>query len=151
MSSALNDCFTLGTNRSILSFIVCRIAAGSLVVAACCLLGLAHSDFKNAGIGVTLTLALLGVVLNVGLTASSVAIMNSTPAEKAGTAGALEATSYDLGAGLGITAFGIVISSSYAKHIIWPECVPVSDAASRFHRRDDVVRFQVGKGCTTRH
>lgn len=106
------------------------VAVGALVIAASCLLGLANSDFKSAGLGVTFTLALLGVVLNVGLTASSVAIMNSTPAEKAGAAGALEATSYDLGSGLGITAFGIMASSSYAKHIVWPDGVPVNEAAS---------------------
>lgn len=105
------------------------VAVGSLVVAACCLLVLANSDFKDAGMGVKMTLALLGVVLNVGLTASSVAIMNSTPSEKAGAAGALEATSYDLGSGLGITAFGIVVSSSYASHIVWPGGIQAPDSA----------------------
>lgn len=120
------------------------VAVTSLVVAACCLLGLALSDFNNGTIGITFSLALLGVALNVGLTASSVAIMNSTPAEKAGAAGALEATSYDLGGGLGITAFGIVISSSYAKHIVWPEGIPGSDAAS--HSIGETMSFAAKLG-----
>lgn len=98
-------------------------------LAAGCLLGLAHADFKNAGIPVVATLMLFGLVLNMGLTASSVAIMNNTPAEKAGAAGALEATSYDLGSGLGITLFGIAISNTYAKHIIWPEGLTVAENA----------------------
>ncbi len=106
------------------------VAVGALGVAAGCLFVLAGADFRDAGLGVTLTMAVLGVVLNVGLTASSVAIMNSTPTEKAGAAGALEATSYDLGSGLGITAFGLMVSSSYAKHIVWPEGVPADPGAS---------------------
>lgn len=106
------------------------VASLSLFVAAASLAGLAHSSFAEVGIGVVLMLAALGLALGVGLTASSVAIMSSTPAEKAGSAGALEATSYDLGTGLGITGFGLLLASSYERAILLPDGIPPEIAAT---------------------
>lgn len=39
--------------------------------------------------------------------------MGSAPADKAGAAGALESTGYELGAGIGITFFGVLVNSIY--------------------------------------
>ena len=71
------------------------VATGSLALATISIAGLAYSDFNNAGFGVAVLMVGLGLALGVGLTASSVAIMSSAPEEKAGSAGAPEATSYD--------------------------------------------------------
>ena len=90
------------------------VAVASLGVAALSLAGLGFSDFHNPGFGVVVLMATLGVALSIGLTASSIAIMSSAPADKAGVAGSLEGTGYELGAGLGITFFGVLLTSSYA-------------------------------------
>ena len=90
------------------------VATLSLLVAAGSLAGLGLSDFHNPGLGVIALMATLGLSLSIGLTASSIAIMGSAPADKAGAAGALEGTGYELGAGLGITLFGVLLSASYA-------------------------------------
>lgn len=74
-------------------------------------------------------LAALGISLSIGLTASSIAIMGSAPEEKAGAATALEATRYDLGTGLGITGFGLVLASSYRNAIELPGGLPAGMAA----------------------
>ncbi|MFG8168256.1 MFS transporter [Pseudomonas aeruginosa] len=97
------------------------VATGSLALAAISIAGLAYSDFNNAGFGVAVLMVGLGLALGVGLTASSVAIMSSAPEEKAGSAGSLEATSHDLGTGLGIAGFGLVMASSYQRAIHLPE------------------------------
>lgn len=97
------------------------VASASLLVSAFSLAGLGMSDFHQAGIGVILYLATLGLALSVGLTASSIAIMSSVAADKAGAAGALEITGYELGAGLGITAFGVLLSSIYSSSIRLPQ------------------------------
>lgn len=102
------------------------VACTSLLVSAASLAGLANSNFAQSGIEVVLMLAALGLALGTGLTASSVAIMGSTPPEKAGSAGALEATSYDLGTGLGITCFGLLLTSSYEKAITLPTDMPAT-------------------------
>lgn len=74
-------------------------------------------------------LAALGISLSIGLTASSIAIVGSAPEEKAGAAKAMEATRYDLGTGLGITGFGLVLASSYSNAIELPGGLPAGMAA----------------------
>lgn len=96
------------------------VASGALFISALCLAGLGLSDFHHAGPAVIVSMVLLGLALSVGLTASSVAIMSSVRANKAGAAGALEATGYELGAGLGITAFGVLLSAIYHSAIRLP-------------------------------
>ncbi|MFV0482077.1 MAG: MFS transporter, partial [Campylobacteraceae bacterium] len=93
------------------------LASLTLLIASLSLYGLSMSDFHTVNIQIVLLLVALGLSLSIGLTASSVAIMGSTPVEKAGSAGALEATSYDLGSGLGITIFGLVLVKTYNSHI----------------------------------
>ena len=65
-------------------------------------------------------LALLGLTLSIGLTASSIAIMGSVVADKGGAAGSLEATAYELGTGLGITFFGVFMSDVFSRAILLP-------------------------------
>ncbi|MGV1908484.1 MFS transporter [Agrobacterium cavarae] len=96
------------------------VASLSMAVAAASLAALAFADFKNAGVVVPALLAALGFALGVGLLASSIAIMGSAPEEKAGAAGALESTGYELGGGLGITIFGVLVNSIYRNSFIPP-------------------------------
>ena len=97
------------------------VASLSLLVAALSLAALAQSDFHEPGKIVPALLALLGLSLSIGLTASSIAIMGAVEAEKGGAAGSLEATGYELGAGLGITLFGVSLSAIYAASITIPD------------------------------
>lgn len=96
------------------------VASLSLLTAAISLALLAQADFHDPGVMVPALLALLGLVLSIGLTASSIAIMGAVEAEKGGAAGSLEATGYELGAGLGITLFGVALSAVYAASITVP-------------------------------
>ncbi|MDW3716513.1 MULTISPECIES: MFS transporter [unclassified Pseudomonas] len=109
-----------------------RVATTTLLCSAVALAGLGLSDL-NDGAWVAGLLVLLGLALSIGLTASSIAIMGAAPASKAGAAGALEATGYEMGTGLGITAFGVLLSSVYAAAIQLPGGVPeaVKDPAMR--------------------
>lgn len=90
------------------------VASLSLLIAAASLAGLGLSDFHEPGIGIVALMAALGLSLSIGLTASSIAIMSSAPVEKAGAAGSLEGTGYEMGAGLGITFFGVLLAASYS-------------------------------------
>ncbi|MEE4092260.1 MFS transporter [Pseudomonas viridiflava] len=109
------------------------LATTSLLISAASLAGLAVASLGEGGVEVILLLAALGLALSVGMTASSVAIMSNTPVDKAGSAGALEATSYDLGSGLGITVFGIVLASGYQRSIQLPDGIApeLADSATR--------------------
>ena len=109
------------------------VATLSLSTAAISLVALAQSDFHRPGVLVPVLLAVLGLALSIGLTASSIAIMGAVEAEKAAAAGSLEATGYELGAGLGITFFGVALSAIYAGAMTAPSGIPVElvEAASR--------------------
>ena len=92
-----------------------RVASLALLIAAGALACLALSDFHDPGLLVPVLLGVLGLTLSIGLTASSIAIMGSVEASKGGAAGSLEATSYELGTGLGITLFGVFMSSAFGR------------------------------------
>lgn len=96
------------------------IATLSLLIAAGSLGLLGHSDLHDPGLLVPANLAVAGLALSIGLTASSVAIMGAVAAEKGGAAGALESTGYELGAGLGITLFGVFMASVFSSAIQLP-------------------------------
>lgn len=96
------------------------LASLSLVVSATALGLLAWRSFGDPGLTVPALLAVLGLMLSIGLTASSIAIMGSVEADKGGAAGSLEATGYELGTGLGITLFGVFMSSVYGHAIALP-------------------------------
>ncbi|MGI2036107.1 MFS transporter [Rhizobium panacihumi] len=89
------------------------VATISMGGAAASLFGLASITLMASTILTAALLALLGLCLGVGLLASSIAIMGSAPPDKAGAAGALESTGYELGGGLGITFFGVLVNSIY--------------------------------------
>ena len=96
------------------------VASASLVVSCVALAFLAFADFNAPGFRVPAMLALLGLTLSIGLTASSIAIMGSVEPSKGAAAGALEATAYELGTGLGITFFGVFMSAVYSHRILLP-------------------------------
>lgn len=97
------------------------VASLSLATAAVMLAALAFCDFQQPGLVVPTLLAILGLSLSIGLTASSIAIMGSVDASKGAAAGSLEVTGYELGAGLGITVFGTFMSALFANGFVAPE------------------------------
>ncbi|MQT43558.1 MFS transporter, partial [Pseudomonas sp. FSL R10-0765] len=96
------------------------VASLSLALSAGALGFLAFADLNAPGIAVPAMLAVLGLALSIGLTASSIAIMGSVDASKGGAAGSLEATAYELGTGLGITVFGVFMSKVFGSTLSLP-------------------------------
>lgn len=97
-----------------------RVASAALMIAAASLGMLSVMDFHNPGLVIPSLLALLGLTLSIGLTASSVAIMGSVDASKASAGGSLEATAFELGTGLGISVFGVFMSATFSAAIELP-------------------------------
>lgn len=96
------------------------VATLSLAVSASSLALLPLVGFHQASLSVPLLLAVLGLALSIGLTASSIAIMGAVDASKGAAAGSLEATAYELGSGLGITFFGVFMSSVFSRLLSLP-------------------------------
>ncbi|MEX7609069.1 MFS transporter, partial [Enterobacter asburiae] len=66
-------------------------------------------------------MVLLGFSAASALLASTSAIMAAAPKEKAAAAGAIETMSYELGAGLGIAIFGLLLTRSFSASIDLPQ------------------------------
>jgi MFS transporter, DHA2 family, multidrug resistance protein len=92
------------------------VATASMGAAAASFFLLGRVSVDASPIIAAALLGLLGTALGCGLLASSVAIMSSAPTDKAGAAGSLEATGYELGAGLGVTFFGVLLGAAYHSH-----------------------------------
>ncbi|WP_274424501.1 MFS transporter [Chelativorans sp. YIM 93263] len=103
-----------------------QVATISLLVGAGSIAYLGGADFHEPGLLVPAALAVVGLTLSIGLTASSIAIMGSVEAEKGGAAGSLEGTGYELGTALGITLFGVFMASVFSQTIQLPPDLSVS-------------------------
>ena len=105
-----------------------QVATGGMLLSAFSFLGLSVTDFSTQqwqawGL-------LLGFSAASALLASTSAIMAAAPKEKAAAAGAIETMAYELGAGLGIALFGLILTRSYSAAIVLPQDLD-SESATR--------------------
>ena len=66
----------------------------------------------------------MGISVEIALLSSTAAIMSSVSPQKATAAGAIEGMAYELGAGLGIAIFGLLLAIFYTQSIVLPVDLP---------------------------
>lgn len=98
-----------------------EVATGGMLLSALSFLGLSMTDFSTQQWQAWGLMTLLGFSVASALLASSSAIMAAAPKEKAAAAGAIETMAYELGAGLGIALFGLILTRSYTSSIVLPQ------------------------------
>ncbi|ELX3482748.1 MFS transporter [Salmonella enterica] len=86
-------------------------------------------------------MALLGFSAASALLASTSAIMAAAPAEKAAAAGAIETMAYELGAGLGIAIFGLLLSRSFSASIRLPAGLEAQEIARASSSMGEAVQL----------
>ncbi|MEO3284962.1 MFS transporter [Enterobacter cloacae] len=108
------------------------VAAGGMGLSAVSFIGLSMLDFSTQQWQAWCLMVLLGFSAASALLASTSAIMAAAPKEKAAAAGAIETMSYELGAGLGIAIFGLLLTRSFSASIELPQGLPstLADKAS---------------------
>ena len=107
-----------------------QVATGGMLLSAFSFLGLSVTDFSTQQWQAWGLMALLGFSAASALLASTSAIMAAAPKEKAAAAGAIETMAYELGAGLGIALFGLILTRSYSAAIVLPQNLD-SESATR--------------------
>lgn len=105
-----------------------EVATGGMLLSALSFLGLSITDFSTHPWQAWGLMTLLGFSVASALLASSAAIMAAAPKEKAVAAGSIETMAYELGAGLGIALFGLILTRSYTSSIVLP--AGMGDAAA---------------------
>lgn len=101
-----------------------NVATLGMAFSALSFYGLANTDMANERVIAWCWMILLGLSAATALLASTAAIMSAAPKEKATAAGAIETMAYELGAGMGIAIFGMILSHSYSGSIALPAQLP---------------------------
>ncbi|WP_312284278.1 SmvA family efflux MFS transporter [Yokenella regensburgei] len=105
-----------------------RIATAGMALSAISFLGLSWTDFSTQPLQAWIMMTLLGFSAASALLASTAAIMATAPKVKATAAGAIETMAYELGAGLGIALFGLILTRSYHESIVLPADLDIAVA-----------------------
>ncbi|ADO48604.1 MFS transporter [[Enterobacter] lignolyticus] len=106
-----------------------EVATGGMMLSALSFLGLSMTDFTTQQWQAWGLMTMLGFSAASALLASTAAIMAAAPKEKAAAAGAIETMAYELGAGLGIAVFGLILTRSYSGSILLPDGLLAGEAA----------------------
>ena len=97
-----------------------EVATGGMLLSAFSFLGLALTDFGTQQWLARGLMTLLGFSVASALLASVPRLWRQRQKEKAAAAGAIETMAYELGAGLGIALFGLILTRSYSASIALP-------------------------------
>lgn len=93
-----------------------NVIVTALTMAAVSFFVLSTLEFSTFSIPLLIWFILLGFSLGMILITATTSIMAAAPENKAGMAGSMESIAYELGTGLGITFFGIVLSQLFIKN-----------------------------------
>lgn len=121
-----------------------RVATAGMALSGLSFLGLSGADFQHQQWLVWGWMVLLGVSATVALLSATSAIMSATPKEKAAAAGAIETMAYELGAGLGIALFGLVLARSYGAVIALPPGLTAQEQARAASSIGEAVQVAAG-------
>ncbi|NLZ74115.1 MAG: MFS transporter [Bacteroidales bacterium] len=102
--------------------IVLIIIVGLLISALSFFL-LSYIGFAKLTIPLLFLLLLAGFGLGIIMLAASFSIMSAANDENAGSAGSLESISYEMGVGLGVTFFGVLLSEVFSRRLILDESI----------------------------
>lgn len=120
------------------------VAAGGMGLSAVSFIGLSQLDFSTQQWQAWSLMVLLGFSAASALLASTSAIMAAAPKEKAAAAGAIETMSYELGAGLGIALFGLLLTRSFSASIELPAGLAASLADKASSSMGEAVNVAQG-------
>ncbi|MEI9881128.1 SmvA family efflux MFS transporter [Atlantibacter hermannii] len=102
------------------------VATLGMAFSALSFFGLAMTDMAHQRAVAWGWMILLGLSASTALLSSTAAIMSAAPKEKATATGAIETMAYELGAGMGIAVFGMILSHAFSGAIELPQELPVT-------------------------
>lgn len=110
-----------------------NVASSGLLFCALSFAALAQLNFDQEHYQAWAWMMLLGISVEIVLMSSTAAIMSAVSAEKATAAGAIEGMAYELGAGLGVAIFGLMLSFFYLRNLVYPTALNETQRQSLGH------------------
>ncbi|MBF7686625.1 hypothetical protein I2F17_12470 [Acinetobacter sp. B10A] len=98
-------------------FGVKKVAVLSLILSSVSMYLLSIVNFQTQYLLSCIYMILLGLSILCAFLAATSAILSGAPISQASSAGAIEAISYELGTGLGVTFFGLMASFFYTRNV----------------------------------
>ena len=125
--------------------IVPIIIAG-LLMSALSFFALSFIGFAKLTVPLLFLLLLAGFGLGIIMLAASFSIMSAANDENAGSAGSLESISYEMGVGLGVTFFGVLLSEVFSRKLVLEESIINDVPRSIYHSINDALVIAKGIG-----
>lgn len=109
------------------------VASSGLLLCGLSFAALAQLNFDSDHYQAWASMIVLGISVEIVLMSSTAAIMSAVSAEKATAAGAIEGMAYELGAGVGVAIFGLMLSFFYLRHLYYPAELSLTERESLGH------------------
>jgi MFS family permease len=106
------------------------VVPAGLLVSAAGYLAFAIGGATLDAVGVALVFALLGIGIGAAETVSNELIVASAPADKSGAAAAVGETAYELGAVLGTTILGTILTAGYRGSVVLPSILTAAQRSA---------------------
>ncbi|TCM67357.1 DHA2 family multidrug resistance protein-like MFS transporter [Acinetobacter calcoaceticus] len=116
------------------------VSTAGLLFSAISFWGLAQLNFKTDHYQAWAWMIVLGINVEIVLLSATAAMMSSVPAEKATAAGAIEGMAYELGAGLGVAIFGLLLSFFYMQNIMYPAGLTPTEITALGHSLGETLQ-----------
>ena len=110
-----------------------------LFLSALSFFAMSHIGFAKLTILLLLLLLVGGFGLGIIMLAASFSIMSAADDENAGAAGSLESISYEMGVGLGVTFFGVLLSEVFSRKLVLDESLISSVPRNVYYSINDAL------------
>lgn len=125
---------------------ILEIIVLGLVLSAVSYFAMSRMGFAQLTFGLLFWLLLAGFGLGIIMLAASFSIMSGADDENAGAAGSLESISYELGVGLGVTFFGVILSGVFSRSVKFDAALAEQVPAQVYHSIQDALVYAETQG-----
>lgn len=120
-------------------FGILRIIIAGLIMSTIAFFAMSRMGFAELTLPLLFWLLVSGFGLGIIMLAASFSIMSGADDENAGAAGSLESVSYELGVGLGVTIFGVLLSQAFSYKLRFEETVVDKIPKKVYHSINDAL------------
>ena len=120
-------------------FGILRIIIAGLLMSTAAFFAMSRMGFATLTLPLLFWLLVSGFGLGIIMLAASFSIMSGADDENAGAAGSLESVSYELGVGLGVTIFGVLLSQAFSYKLKFEEAIADNIPKKVYHSINDAL------------